>query len=383
MINSCFKVFSRCFIGSSNPNNEGGSRQTIGDVSPAQTVNQSATQEQPAIGGVGATCRPKQKPSPAFGRSAQAKAAGEVAIENEDQTKVDVRGEDGNVTTAAEEATIQNSDISSISEMNIQDFKKQLAIDFKIIKDGIEKIDINSNSCTHVAIRSIPKESYNDDSPPKDLDEDEPQSIEAGIPYVRNAIKEDDFPAISFSINPSYKPLEKVYAYNAVLKTGGRGIRDAVIIMPLPGKDVIDLIKKWKDIKKFIKNNTSVYSQEKLSEISKTIDRCTHISKAYRQDAMSKYVKQSDRIKLKSDENNIDLNLLLEQKTSVRSTHSEVFLKFRPIHPKIYVVKLETPEGQEEMRGRFAGYYQINKSFDQLEIIETIESSSVDSGAQI
>ena len=80
--------------------------------------------------------------------------------------------------------------------MNIQDFKKQLAIDFQIIKDGIEKIDINSNSCTHVAIRSIPKESYIDDSPPKDLDET--QSIEAGIPYVRNAIKKDDFPCNSF-----------------------------------------------------------------------------------------------------------------------------------------------------------------------------------------
>ena len=152
--------------------------------------------------------------------------------------------------------------------------------------------------------------------------------------------------------------------------------------MPLPGKDVIDLIKKWKDIKKFIKKK-GLHTDEKLLEISKTIDRCTHISKAYGQDAMSKYVMENDKIKLKSDDENIDLNLLLKQKTSISSTHSEVFLKFRPIHPKIYVVKLETPEGQEGMQGMFAGYYQINESFDQLEIIETIESSSVDSGAQI
>ena len=52
----CIGVFSRL----RNLINGGGSRQTIGDVPPTQAVNQSATQEQQVIGGVGATCRPKK-----------------------------------------------------------------------------------------------------------------------------------------------------------------------------------------------------------------------------------------------------------------------------------------------------------------------------------
>lgn len=147
--------------------------------------------------------------------------------------------------------TLDSELLSLLSNFN--NLQERFNRDYNILQDSIEQADISN--CSHVAIRSIPQEYYNIPAPPKGNIQGD-QSLRAGFEYVRNSVKsKDGYPAIAFSINPSKTPLLKTYAYQATDENipGKKHQRDAVIILPLPNKESISLLDKWKSLKQYVK----------------------------------------------------------------------------------------------------------------------------------
>ncbi|MBL6622006.1 MAG: ankyrin repeat domain-containing protein [Rickettsiales bacterium] len=259
---------------------------------------------------------------------------------------------------------------------NFEALQERLDDDYLKLKTSIEEADIDN--CTHVAIRSIPQQYYNMSAPPTDKALEE-QSLRAGFEYVENSVKSKEaYPAIAFSINPSQTPLLKTYAYQATDENilGRKHQRDAVIILPLPDERTISLLDKWKSLKKYVKEEESLKDREKILElISDKLDGLTYISAAYQQDAYSSYSYKNGKIKISSNDDEVDLSSLFKDRDTVG--HSEVFIKLRGVHPKIYLVKLDVPkQDRDKSSGMFAGSFKITSRFQDLKILRTIASSS-------
>lgn len=129
-------------------------------------------------------------------------------------------------------------------------------------------------------------------------------------------------------------------------------------------------------IKTICKENKSLKERENILQlISDKIDGLTYISAAYPHDAYSDYTNKEGKIKISSNAAKVDVSSLFTNES--KAGHSEVFIKLRGTHPKIYLVKLDVPQ-QDRVRlsGMFAGSFTINSSFKDLQILEAIPSSS-------